>query len=196
MFPEPASHRGARRLAQRPKAAAHEGGPLAAAAYDGVVSLAQGKALQDAGFSWGVSNTCISCHKSRQDITQYITASTKISRAARTDTHKGSLPRRTEAGRRRDARRFLAPHPLPLVRDPPNEVVSEPGGPAQRHAQRFAIDARRKLRAVDLRAKVPRVAKLERHDSPKRKAAMRGCATSLPKRREAVDGRERPSRSL
>jgi len=28
---------------------------------------------------WGVSNTCISCHKSRQDVTQYITAATKIS---------------------------------------------------------------------------------------------------------------------
>jgi hypothetical protein len=33
---------------------------------------------------WGVSNTCIGCHKSRQDVTQYITASTNI-----TSTHWG-----------------------------------------------------------------------------------------------------------
>ena len=33
---------------------------------------------------WGVSNTCIGCHKSRQDVTQYITASTNV-----TSTHWG-----------------------------------------------------------------------------------------------------------
>ena len=33
---------------------------------------------------WGVSNTCVGCHKSRQDITQYITASTNV-----TSTHWG-----------------------------------------------------------------------------------------------------------
>ncbi|MDB4946945.1 MAG: hypothetical protein JWP97_6479 [Labilithrix sp.] len=33
---------------------------------------------------WGVSNTCIGCHKSRQDVTQYITAATNV-----TSTHWG-----------------------------------------------------------------------------------------------------------